>query len=232
VADRLTVEQWLAAAVADTRDAAVGSAELAASALRSAIAVGRLRPGSHLAEDQLSKALGISRNTLREAFRTLGLEGLVEHFPNRGVFVRMVDEADIDDIYLIRTTLETSALDIAAKLPAVDLHRLTTVIGLATTAARDGDWAAVGRHDIEFHRAIVALAGSPRLDAAIDRVLAELQLVFYAVDDEPSFYQRYVDRNATIAELIVAGEWSDARKELRRYLRNSRADAGLHSSGV
>ena len=203
------------------RSTAASFAELAADALRSAIASGQLRPGAHLREDLLSKAFGISRNTLREAFRVLSLEGLIEHFPNRGVFVRVVGTADIEDLFLIRTALETSALKIASKSRETDLTHLTETLERAVAAAAAEEWEAVGREDIEFHRAIVGLAASPRLSAAMDRVLLELQLVFYAVEDEAAFYGHYVDRNWTIGTLLVARDWRKAATELRSYLSDS-----------
>ena len=48
---------------------------------------GELRPGARLSEAALAKEFDVSRNTLREAFRVLGEQGLVDHVPNRGVSV-------------------------------------------------------------------------------------------------------------------------------------------------
>ena len=48
---------------------------------------GELRPGERLSETALAKEFDVSRNTLREAFRVLGEQGLVTHIPHRGVSV-------------------------------------------------------------------------------------------------------------------------------------------------
>jgi len=59
-----------------------------AARLRSAIGAGRLKPGDRLVESQLSKSMGISRPSLREAVRQIEAEGLVEVIPNVGPVVR------------------------------------------------------------------------------------------------------------------------------------------------
>ncbi|MEU3504381.1 GntR family transcriptional regulator, partial [Streptomyces hundungensis] len=64
------------------------TAERVADILRTRIAEGLFPPGERLAEDAIGKALGVSRNTLREAFRLLTHERLLIHELNRGVFVR------------------------------------------------------------------------------------------------------------------------------------------------
>src|SRR5680860_1517223 len=58
-----------------------------ASVLRERIAAGQLSPGTKLSEEALGEALGVSRNTLREAFSALAAEHVVTRIPNRGVYV-------------------------------------------------------------------------------------------------------------------------------------------------
>src|SRR5919201_229765 len=81
-----------------------------AAKLRHSIITGALPPGTHLPEIELAQQLKVSRGALREALRTLPGEGLVEAFPNRGVFVAQIDEQDIEEIYSLRDLLETYAM--------------------------------------------------------------------------------------------------------------------------
>ncbi len=53
-------------------------AELATFTLRELITAGELTPGMRLPEIELAEKLGVSRNTLREAFRLLSQEKLIE----------------------------------------------------------------------------------------------------------------------------------------------------------
>lgn len=58
--------------------------ELSMRRLRHEILSGALAPGERLIEEQLTQRFGISRAPLREALRSLGQQGLVEHLPRRG----------------------------------------------------------------------------------------------------------------------------------------------------
>ena len=72
-------------------------------ALRSAILDGSIAPGTRLRQDQVAVRWGVSSTPVREAFRRLEAEGLVELLPHRGVIVRermeasdpLVDAADL-----------------------------------------------------------------------------------------------------------------------------------------
>ncbi|MFG1874894.1 GntR family transcriptional regulator [Sphaerisporangium sp. NPDC049003] len=52
--------------------------------IRHEILSGALAPGERLIEEQLTQRFGTSRAPLREALRSLGQQGLVEHLPQRG----------------------------------------------------------------------------------------------------------------------------------------------------
>jgi DNA-binding GntR family transcriptional regulator len=57
---------------------------------------GRYQPGDDLIETKLSEELGVSRTPIREAIRQLELEGLVQHFPNKGAVVKGISAQDIE----------------------------------------------------------------------------------------------------------------------------------------
>lgn len=81
-----------------------------ASVLRNRIAAGELTPGSKLSEHSLSTSLGVSRNTLRQAFTTLAGESIVTRIPNRGVFVASPRVEEVHEIYRVRRTIEPAAV--------------------------------------------------------------------------------------------------------------------------
>ncbi|HOA42602.1 MAG TPA: GntR family transcriptional regulator [Bacillota bacterium] len=78
--------------------------------LRSAILRGKLRPGEKLSEQQVCDKFGLSRTPVREAFRQLELEGLIETIPNRGAFVVGLSKRDIEDLYEMRKAYEILAV--------------------------------------------------------------------------------------------------------------------------
>src|SRR6185312_14590413 len=92
--------------------------ERVVAALRRAIIVGELEPGSHLKEPVLAARFGVSRLPIREAIAQLDHEGLVRIEPRRGAFVIGLTEHDISDIYECRLMLELAAVRRAA--PRID----------------------------------------------------------------------------------------------------------------
>jgi DNA-binding GntR family transcriptional regulator len=198
------------------------TSEQAADALRRHITEGLLRPGAQLREEAVAAALGISRNTVREAFRALSREGLVEHTLHRGVFVRRISAADVVDIYRTRRLLEPLGLRAVADRPRA-VAALTQTVTAAETAARAGDWAAVGTADIVFHRTLVDACGSDRLGRLFDQLFAELRLAFAVIDEPRALHEPYVGRNGRIVRFVAAGRAEDACAELDAYLRDAEA---------
>jgi len=80
--------------------------------LRKAILQGRFAPGARLVERELCELMGVSRVSVREAFRQLESEGIIENIPNRGPVVATLSRAQVKDVYEVRQALEA----LAAKL--------------------------------------------------------------------------------------------------------------------
>lgn len=188
-----------------------------AEALRTRIIEGELRPGARLSEVRIGRALGVSRNTLREAFHVLGHEGLVVHEFNRGAFVRSLDADDIRDLYRYRRILEGAAIRQAAHdLP--DLSALRAAVTEGGRAEAVEDWAGLGTANMHFHRALGALAGSRRVDEAMQHVLAEMRLVFAMMADPHTFHAPYLTENGHLLALLTEGRYEEAEAALLRYL--------------
>jgi DNA-binding GntR family transcriptional regulator len=188
--------------------------------LRRRIIEGVFAPGERLSEHALSESIGVSRNTLREAFRALAKDGLVKHAPNRGVFVATPSIATIIDIYRVRRLIECQALAQAyPRHPAKQKMRAAVEQALQCSAAKD--WAGVGTANMEFHRAIVELADSERLNQMFAPVLAELRLAFGLLHDAEFLHAPYVDMNVHILELAESGQYAQAAARLQEYLSHS-----------
>lgn len=78
--------------------------------LRRAIVQGQFAPGEHLSDRTLCEKFKVSRTVVREAVRQLEAEGLVESFPNRGSFVRVITADEAEQIYDLRGLLEAWAI--------------------------------------------------------------------------------------------------------------------------
>jgi DNA-binding GntR family transcriptional regulator len=191
--------------------------------LRQRIMEGVFPPDTRLSEATLCAALGVSRNTLREAFRLLGHDRLVAHELHRGVFVRVPSESDIVDLYRVRSVVECGAVRNAQHATQAQLNEVRSPVKAAQAAAAEGDWHGVGTADLRFHQALAGLAGSDRLDERMRSVLAELRLVFHVMASPRDFHEPYLARNVEIVDLIDAGETQAAARVLAGYLLDAEA---------
>ncbi|CAM5477752.1 GntR family transcriptional regulator [Streptomyces fumanus] len=196
------------------------TAERVSDILRSRISEGFFPPGTRLSEDSIGGALGVSRNTLREAFRLLTHERLLVHELNRGVFVRVLTVDDVEDIYRTRTLVECAVVRGLGE-PPYALDALAGSVEEGRRGAREGDWKRVGTANIHFHRELVALAGSERTDEVMRSVFAELRLAFHVVDDWRALHEPYLARNHEILQALRAGDRDGAERLLAVYLANS-----------
>ena len=200
----------------------VPTAARVADALREQVSEGHFRPGSRMPEEAIGHALGVSRNTVREAFVELTGERLLVREPNRGVFVAVPDAVAVRDIYSARRILEVGAVRTGGSSAVIAEARRAVDEGVVARA--NGDGAAVGSANQHFHRALVALAGSTRLNRLMNQMLAEMRLVFHAVNLFQDFYQAYLDDNNAMCGLLEAGDFDAAADALERYLRRSEAE--------
>ncbi|KRE81923.1 GntR family transcriptional regulator [Arthrobacter sp. Soil763] len=215
------------AAAARLRIAVPSVADRVAAELRRMLAEGELLPGTRLTESTVAEDLGVSRNTVREAFAELAAERLVVRQPNRGVFVASLAPGDIHDVYTVRRAIEVAALRGGGSAERIAAVRAAVEEGKAAAAA--GDEEALGTANQHFHRAIVALAGSRRLDTIMAQVLAEMRLFFHRATVDAHFYRGYLDDNDHICAALEAGDTERAADLLLAYLdRSEQKQAAVH----
>jgi DNA-binding GntR family transcriptional regulator len=200
--------------------ARTSTAERVAAVLRTRIIEGYFPPGTRLAEDAIGSALGVSRNTLREAFRLLSHERLLTHELNRGMFVRTLTAEDVIDLYRVRRLVECGVLR-TVTFPHPGLEAVAAAVRDGEEALGARDWQALGTANIKFHKELVALAGSPRTDELMSGILAELRLVFHVMADPQRFHEPYLARNRQILEQLQRCDGSGAADELDVYLRDA-----------
>ena len=198
-----------------------GRAGRAADHVRRDILAGVHGVGTRLSEPRISAELGVSRNTLREAFRALAEERLVVHELNRGVFVRVPTAQDVSELYEVRRLVECAAV---ATHPGgrPGLEAVTETLERADAAARAEDWVGVGTADIDFHRELTAL-GSVRIVGLMRSVWNEMRLAFHVVARPDAFHGSYLTRNHAILDALAAQGGVVAAGLLRDYLDEAQA---------
>ncbi|WP_159945150.1 MULTISPECIES: GntR family transcriptional regulator [unclassified Nocardiopsis] len=196
-------------------------AERVAELLRESLIDGVYPPGQRLSEERLCEEFGVSRNTLREAFRLLVRERLLVHQMHRGVFVGLPTSEDVCDLFKARRTLELPALRGAVD-PGPDAVRLVgSAVDEGEAARERRDWWRMGTANMRFHQAVAELAGSARVNEFMSQVLAETRLVFHVMDAPREFHAPYLDWNRRIHTLLASGDPAGAAEELEAYLAAS-----------
>ena len=133
--------------------------QIALDNIRDAIEKGLLKPGTWIKETQLSKELGMSRFTIREAFCYLEKEGLVETGPFKGVRVSHITLQDIEDLMAVRCALEELAIQLVIqKLNKNKIEKLQSIMDRIENAT---DWESeedILNADLLFHQSICEFA--------------------------------------------------------------------------
>jgi DNA-binding GntR family transcriptional regulator len=153
------------------------TAERAAGVLRGLIVRGEIEPGQPLREIEMAPALGISRNTIREALRILAREALVAPSHRNVYTVVEVSVDDVPDIFRARATIEFAAIAaIRADDSELDLSEMQAAVDALGKLSADVEWWEVVDADLAFHTALVAQAKSPRLRAMYKQIEGEIRL--------------------------------------------------------
>jgi DNA-binding GntR family transcriptional regulator len=151
-------------------------AEDAADRIREEILSGGFLQGEHLVEARIAEQLKVSRGPVREAFKLLRAEGLLEEEPRRGTFVVSLSPADVRQIYGVRAAIEGRAARLLATDPSAPaVAELRQLLERIEEAVAAGDIAAVFRRDLEFHDGLCRLSGNARLHEVFVRYVPMLR---------------------------------------------------------
>jgi DNA-binding GntR family transcriptional regulator len=188
-----------------------------ADKLRKAIGHGELKPGAQLGEADLARKLGVSRGPLREGMQRLTQEGLLVSIRNRGLFVIDMTPEEIRDMYLAREAVERAAIQ---KILCGDhVSAGTALCAVADRMlAADGDPAAIGELDIEFHELLVRLAGSPRLSRMHQTSIIETRMCIHALEETYLAADARAIEHNNLGEAIRSGDAELAERLLIAHM--------------
>lgn len=204
--------------------------EVVCESLRDAIRKGILKPGQRIMEIKLAEELGVSRTPVREAIRKLELEGYVVMMPRRGTYVADMSIRDINEIFEIRTALESLSNGLAAEHITEDelehLQRLLVVIGGYIKEYEDGPDSEAAmdkivKTDIEFHDLLYHAARNNRLVGIISNLRDQLTRFRTLSMSYPGRLEATLDEHREIVETIANGDGRAARKAAVHHMENS-----------
>lgn len=118
---------------------------------------GELPSGSKLTEAAICKRYGVSRTPVREAFRQLEADGLIENIPNRGAFVTGLTKRDISDLFDLRALFEIQAVEWAIRrMTDEDVDALRETVEFMEFYTLKDDVDKVLSFNSQFHNTIYA----------------------------------------------------------------------------
>ena len=194
--------------------------------LRDDIIAGNLPFGCRLRIDDLANRYGVSHMPVREALRELHGQGLVVIEPNRGARVQPIHIGFVEDLFDVRSAIETMLARRAAdRRTDAHLRALRDAQSRLEDLVAAGDLRSVPRVNNEFHGIINDAAGNPGALSLVDRhwllVAALWQRHGYdegrfhgVIDDHRHLILAIERRDATSAAMLMGAHIEKAKHGL------------------
>ncbi len=196
--------------------------ELVCESLREAIRTGLLRPGERLMEIQLAEELGVSRTPVREAIRKLDQEGFVVMMPRRGAYVANMSIRDVNEIFEIRTALESLSNGLAAeRITGEELEELQTLLVQIGKYIEEDNMDKIVDTDIEFHELLYRVSRNSRLEGIISNLREQLTRFRTLSMSHPGRLEATLEEHRAIVDAIAKGDVGAAQRAAEYHMEKS-----------
>lgn len=197
--------------------------------LRQMVLEGEIAPGSPLPERMLCETFGVSRTPLREAFKVLASEGLMELRPHRTPVVTPVDREEIAAVFQVMVALDHLAADLACRAAGTgDRDRLEEMHAMLAAHHAAGARAAYFRLNQDIHGEITRLAGNPVLQANWSTLSAKIYRARAQVNYNPRRWVESLAEHEAFMARLRAGDAPGFAAAMADHTRRT-ADAVLAS---
>ena len=182
---------------------------------------GKYQRGDILTESKLSIELGVSRTPIREALRRLEQEHIIEE-SGKGSVVIGITEKDLDDIFLIRKSLESMAASLAAiNRTEAQLKELLDALELQEFYLNKLDADQIKLMDNKFHNTLYKLSGSMTFYDVLLPLHKKVQKYRKASVENKSRAAASVDEHRKIYEAIKEGNSQKAALYAEKHIENA-----------
>ena len=190
-----------------------------AERLRELITEGALAPGSRLNERALGDRLGVSRTPLREAFRLLAADGLVDLEPNRGARVVALSERDIRELFELMGALEALAGELAsARISDADVAELKALTFEMLACHARSDLPAYYRINRAIHDRIALAAGNEMLWRTYGTLNRRIQNLRFRSNFDRAKWDVAAREHVRMVELLERRDAAELAALLRGHL--------------
>lgn len=197
--------------------------EEVADQLRELIIEGVLAPGSRLNERVLCEHLKVSRTPLREAFKLLAGERLLELTPNRGAQVASLSRADVQHLFELMATLEGLSGELAAQRRTdEELAAIQAAHDAMVVAHRERDLPSYFRLNREIHLMMNRCARNPALAETYHAINSRLQNLRFRSNFNHDKWDVAMKEHERMMVALRAHDGAGLRRLLERHLHNKR----------
>ena len=180
-----------------------GLTDRLAAWLREEILQGRLAPGARLVESEIALRCGVSRVPLREAFRILFAEGLVDLSPNRGASVKLLTDTELRELFGVRVAIEAFAAGSAARRADTScVVRLRAMVDQMRRAVMTGDMQCYSGLAAGFHECLVQAGDNHILTAMYGQIRTRLRRYQSAMSRVPQLPESSIAEHEGIVDAI------------------------------
>ena len=182
-------------------------------------AMGKILPGDRINEVDLARELGISRAPIREAFRTLVVQGVVQSIAYQGVRLAPMTAERVQQINEVRFELEKLSLRklSAAKDNSALLLAFEHIIEDMKAAARKDDRLAIATLDADFHQAIVSAAQNPVL-LTFWQMLKPQLIIMFGLGALTKPLRKIVDEHRRVLNAFATHKWKTIEETLSEHI--------------
>lgn len=192
--------------------------------LRDLIVQGSLAPGSRLNERLLTAQLGVSRTPLREAFKVLATEGLVELLPNRGAIVSAIDPVRVAETLAVMGALEALAGELAcAHASDGQVNEIRSLHQEMLANHARGDLAGYFKFNQAIHLKIVKYSGNAVLTQTYRHLNANVRRARYMANLSQERWDAAVREHGEILEALARRDVARIRVLLAEHLAHKLA---------
>lgn len=196
--------------------------EVVFETLRDAIRKGILKPGERLMEIHLAEQLGVSRTPVREAIRKLELEGYVIMMPRRGTYVSNLSIKDINEVFEIRTSLDSLASGLAAeRITDEELEHLQRLLVVIGEAIKEKNMEKIVEADTKFHDILYQASRNNRLVGIIYNLREQLTSFRAKSMAYPGRLEETLGEHRRIVDTIAQGDAVAAQKASEYHMERS-----------
>jgi len=198
--------------------------EEAADRVRDLIVQGQLAPGTRLNERLLTAQFGLSRTPLREAFKVLATEGLVELLPNRGAIVSQIDAARLGETLAVMGALEALAGELACRNATdAQLNEIRSLHYEMRAHHARGDLAGYFKFNQAIHLKIVKYSGNAVLFNAYRQMNGYVRRARYMANLSPERWDAAVREHDEILAALGARDAARIKALLSDHLAHKLA---------